>query len=376
MKITAYTYVGDYGQAVRAFDIACEREQAEKINPSDFAVANAYRHFIGSSVQTTTVDAVEPVEGGIRVSVPDFLWESNFTVTASGSASGLSFGKADVTEVRTEIADEFEALREGGVHYRLYAPPCTDPRPLILFLHGGGHSGYDNWRQMVTTYGAAALAERYPDMYVMAPQAIPNKGGKGFRHDPRPDTDEPAAELIEPNTRSFQFPAYFASKDWSCPYLAQICAVIRRMITEGRVDGRRVYVTGLSMGGAGTIRALKVGKGLFAAAVPIAPMMNDEIYYDLRFAGNQKVWVCAAYLDHVFDRNQWIADAILYLRRQGNLDARFTMFSREEIERYQIGTDPGTTLVKKLQQNHCAAFVLTYHNEHGIMDWMTSQIKD
>ena len=52
------------------------------------------------------------------------------------------------------------------------------------------------------------------------------------------------------------------------------------------------------------------------------------------------------------------------------------MFSREEIERYQIGTDPGTTLIKKLQQNHCAAFVLTYHNEHGIMDWMTSQIKD
>ena len=62
-----------------------------------------------------------------------------------------------------KIADEFEALREGGVHYRLYAPPCTDPRPLILFLHGGGHSGYDNWRQVVTTYVAAALAERDPD---------------------------------------------------------------------------------------------------------------------------------------------------------------------------------------------------------------------
>ena len=44
------------------------------------------------------------------------------------------------------------------------------------------------------------------------------------------------------------------------------------------VDGRRVYVTGMSMGGAGTIRAMSVGAGLFAACVPVCPSMTPETW--------------------------------------------------------------------------------------------------
>ena len=55
--------------------------------------------------------------------------------------------------------------------YRLYRPEASVPRPLILFLHGVGESGNDNFSQMVGTVGAIRLAERYPDMYIMAPQA-------------------------------------------------------------------------------------------------------------------------------------------------------------------------------------------------------------
>ena len=376
MEIAAFTYVGNFGQTVDAFELSCSPAQAKLVRPEDFHFSNAFTHFVGSSLQTKSVDSVTVTQSGIRLSFQPFIWDGDFSLNAAGNAEGLSFSKADITQIRTEIADEFMPFEENGVHYRLYTPKCIGPRPLILFLHGGGHSGYDNWRQMVTTFGAAALAERFPDMYVLAPQALPNQGGKGFQYDPRPSEEDPAEELASANFRAFQFPACFASKDWSCTYLASVCEIVRRMIRDGLADEKRIYITGLSMGGAGTIRALKVGKDLFTAAVPIAPMINDEIFYDLYHAGNQKVWVTAAYLDHIFDRNKWIADAILHLREQGNLNARFTMFSREEIERYHIGTDPGTTLVKKIQQHHAASFILTYNNEHGILDWMTSQIKD
>ena len=45
------------------------------------------------------------------------------------------------------------------------------PRPLVLFLHGGGECGEDNLIQLTGTLGALRLAEKWPEMYVMAPQA-------------------------------------------------------------------------------------------------------------------------------------------------------------------------------------------------------------
>ena len=63
---------------------------------------------------------------------------------------------------------------------------------------------------------------------------------------------------------------------------ASICLVFvilsGSMIADGKVNPKRVYVTGLSMGGAGNLRALSVGSDLFGAAVPICPTMTPETY--------------------------------------------------------------------------------------------------
>ena len=44
-----------------------------------------------------------------------------------------------------EGLDAFTAEQEGSVLYRLYRPEASVPRPLILFLHGVGESGNDNF---------------------------------------------------------------------------------------------------------------------------------------------------------------------------------------------------------------------------------------
>ena len=49
-----------------------------------------------------------------------------------------------------EGLDAFTAEQEGSVLYRLYRPEASVPRPLILFLHGVGESGNDNYTHSLT----------------------------------------------------------------------------------------------------------------------------------------------------------------------------------------------------------------------------------
>ena len=58
------------------------------------------------------------------------------------------------------------------------------------------------------------------------------------------------------------------------------------------------------MGGGGTLRALSVGSGLFAAAVPICPTMTPETFNILKSLVDTKIWVAAAYVDHTIYRHK------------------------------------------------------------------------
>ena len=196
----------------------------------------------------------------------------------------------------------------------MYSPKAGAPRPLILFLHGGGESGSDNFMQMVGTVGAIRLAELYPEMYVMAPQAPAGKLPIGL-----------------PSAQTFAGSVQDPDSGWNRSYLAGVCDLIRKMIAEGQVDASRVYVTGMSMGGGGTLRALSVGSGLFAAAVPICPTMTPETFNILKSLVDTKIWVAAAYVDHTIYRHKYIVDGILAIKDAGNPDAHLTIFSPEEL---------------------------------------------
>lgn len=356
---TVWTRVGYNGQEIYAFDLTCEQEP----KADEISLANP---FTDSSIECFLRMKTRQLSGGIQstsfdgqylhIDVHPFSFKAPYLLNVGTKV----YTAADVQTVHTQTADDFTAEQDGALLYRLYRPAVKGPRPLILFLHGGGESGRDNWRQLVSCYGPTRLAERYPDCYIMAPQAM----GR-----------EPTQEEIESFKR-----LTFATSDqptdigWNRPYLGLICNKIRAMITEGLVQEQRVYVTGLSMGGAGTLRALSVGSDLFAAALPVCPSMTPETYAILRGLTQAKLWIMAAYIDHTLYRHKYLVDGILHLRDEGNRNAKLSLFSPEELAEYGIGTIDDMPLEARFGWNH-ACWVLAYENVHGALGWMVEQCR-
>jgi predicted peptidase len=149
--------------------------------------------------------------------------------------SGTQVFGADNTLSSVETAAEFQfqKVHSATVKYLLFKPKGYDTSskqwPLILFLHGAGERGNDVWK--VATHGPPKNVAQDPDFpfIVISPQC-------------------PEGEI------------------WSNDLLLGLLDQI-----EGnfRVDTKRVYLTGLSMGGYGTWNLGLSHPERFAAIVPI-----------------------------------------------------------------------------------------------------------
>lgn len=357
MELTALTRVGNHGHEVYAFEL---KWAGGDVKAADFKVVSADDGKSGqfglNAAANPEVESVSVENGILRIDVTPYLCNGKFKVVGPG----IELSVQDASETKTEWVDKFEAKTKDEVLYRLYSPEHDMPRPLVLYLHGGGESGFDNKAQMTGTVGPALIAERYPDVYVMAPQAPGGNFGDMAKRMQR---------------MTFATSDQTGETGWHRKYLAKVCDIIRGMIADGKVNPNRVYVTGLSMGGAGTLRAMSVGNDLFAAAAPICPSMTPETFGILCGLTSAKIWVSCAYVDHTIYRHKYIVDGILALRDAGNNNARLTIYSPEELEAYGLATDPDMPLQARFGQNH-ACWILTYNNEHGIMDWLMAQTKE
>ncbi len=112
---------------------------------------------------------------------------------------------------------------------RQYRASGTKRWPLILFLHGAGERGTDLWR--VAVHGPPKVVEEQPDFpfLVVSPQC--------------------------PNGRF-----------WSNEILLPL---VEEVLENHRVDRRRVYLTGLSMGGYGAWKLAMAYPEKFAAVAPV-----------------------------------------------------------------------------------------------------------
>ncbi len=370
MAGTAYAFIGDSGQEIFKFELPWEGKaipSQETVKMDGPFMTDKKRLYLKETRGEAAGDVknVSLADGILTVEVVPFTTRSDYEIHIGDTV----VKRSDIGALKTRTMDDFAAGVYEDVVYRLYTPKSEGKHPMILFLHGGGNGGpcdelgddRDNEKQLRADYGCVNFAENYPDCFVLAPQA----------KEPRRNGGIPAMNL---RTQTFGGDRQDPDRGWSRSYLAKVCEIIRKMIADGRVDEKRIYVTGNSMGGAGTIRAMSVGSDLFAACAPVCPTMTKETYSILR-SMKAPVWVSTAYVDHTIYRHKYIVDAIMELKDNGHKNAHLTLYSPEELAAYDVAVTPGLTHEQRFSENH-ASWILTWHDEKGIMSWLFNQYKD
>lgn len=153
---------------------------------------------------------------------------------------------------------EFLSPEGGKLPYRILFPDDYNPGkeyPLILVLHGAGERGSDNEKQL--THGAKLFLEDKARKKFPAIVVFPQCAGGDYWSSVKIDRGKTPLELDFDYSRPATAPLTLAMK-----------LVEELMRTEG-VDKRRVYITGLSMGGMGTFEAVHRYPDVFAAALPV-----------------------------------------------------------------------------------------------------------
>lgn len=135
-------------------------------------------------------------------------------------------------ESQSAAADRFLRRSLNGTPYRIFVPGAYDGRsnrPLVLFLHGGAGRGRDNALQLAEGNGMLA------QMFASGEQAFVLAAQTNTGHD-----------------------------------VKTTLAILDAVRTEYRIDPRRIYVVGQSLGGLGALDMLSARADVFAAAVVIA----------------------------------------------------------------------------------------------------------
>jgi predicted peptidase len=186
---------------------------------------------------------------------------------------------APTSPERIALIDAFKAKSEGiekkfearthksdwAMPYRLFRPEAAGKLPLVLFLHGSGGLGGDNVKQMAlgNVFGTRVWTlpenqKRFP-CYVVVPQT--DRGWIRYQ-DP-----SPADSIARP----------IPGLGDGARLALEIVDGLRR---EFAIDERRIYVTGQSMGGAGTWHMTAHRPQLFAAAVACCGSPTKEAAVD------------------------------------------------------------------------------------------------
>ncbi len=191
----------------------------------------------------------------------------------------------------------------------LYEPSCAagEKYPLVLFLHGAGERGENIEKVLDFTPGAdtfmnSAWQKEHP-CFVLAPQCPDNQS-------------------------------------W-VPYIELLARTLYTLPREYPIDECRIYVTGVSMGGAGTWALLTTCPQRIAAAMPVCGYADP---FAVRAARHVPVWAFHAVDDPVVPytgayhsphgaRGVGTRMVVSSLRSAGNRDVHYTAYPAGYMEK-------------------------------------------
>ncbi len=192
--------------------------------------------------------------------------------TAAGPASGDKGAYGKTVEM-FEFAPGRAAMRT-----TVYEPSAADkgrPRPLILALHYGG--------DVTPGYGA-----EFAEMLVL------------------PALKELGAVILAPDC---------PGRGWTDPVSEEaVLALVEWAKRTRSVDGRRVAVTGFSMGGIGTYWLAARHPGVFRAALPVAGVPDKG---DLEAAARVPLYIIHGEADEIIPLDD-VRPALEALQKQGS----------------------------------------------------------
>ena len=172
------------------------------------------------------------------------LANAPLTLAGGETISVLGFNQYAVVSPVLDQFVEGRFIPETGaqIPYTIFInPEAEGPLPLFIYLHGGGR-GPDLWAPLRSANGAAMAATPYHQarnpMHVLSPQGTLFAGTGA-------DT---ATHLLNRDN---------------------MVALVQGYAAKGLVDMNRIYISGFSMGGMGTMGFVRTHPEFVAAAVPI-----------------------------------------------------------------------------------------------------------
>lgn len=227
----------------------------------------------------------------------------------------------------------FTDSTEQELQYRILKPvnyDSTKSYPLVLFLHGAGERGNDNYSQLkwgVSHFADPKFRERYP-AFVIAPQM--EEGEVWSRLITSRDTTTFSGSMSQTPTEPMRL----------------TIELLEKLQNKYSIDSNRLYVTGISMGGFGTFDLIQRFPNKFAAAVPVC-------------GGGD------------LSRAFMLTDIPLWVFHGTEDDVVHPKFSRSMVEAIRIaGGSPGYT--EYPGEGHIGAWVQAYRNPH-LYEWMFSK---
>lgn len=183
--------------------------------------------------------------------------------------------------------DFVQSKTEGGMPFQLYGPEdvrSSDRYPLVVALHGGsGRGGDDPWSpgEAANVYSRGEFADANP-AFVVAPRCA-------------------------------------VGSSWSGPEGEMIAELVESLSKNLPIDPNRIYVTGGSMGGAGTWHQITEHQSLYAGAIVLGNAGNPGNVDKLK---DFPIWQFHGELDdHPVEKAREMAEA---QKKAGSTRYKFT----------------------------------------------------